>query len=171
MSDRKTYDRELRVIGQSLEARRVNVFELKTEGDQYVVRGDPEKDPSLMAKLRDWGERIRGQALASSITYGPSDLEQLEQKGRSQRARPNRLPDFYSLSSTLRTVGSYLDQKGADLLEIHKRPLSLTLLYQNQYGHPDVEERSIASFYNLFIDLYGKRGEKINLSSEKKTGL
>src|SRR5918995_254357 len=33
MRDRKTYDRELRVIGQSLEARRVNVFELKTEGD------------------------------------------------------------------------------------------------------------------------------------------
>ena len=171
MSDSKTYDRELRVIGQSLEARRINVFELKTEGDRYVVRGDPEKDPSLLAKLRDWGERIRGQALGSSISYAPADLERLEQQGRSQRSRPNRLPDFYSLSSTLRTVGSYLDQKGADLLEIHKRPLSLTILYQNQHGHPDVEERSIASFYNLFIDLYGRRGEKMNPSVEKKPGL
>jgi hypothetical protein len=160
MNGRKSYTQHLRVIGQSLETRRINIFELKTDADRYVVRGDPEKDPSLRARLRDWTERIRGQTLGSSVSYALSDLELLERQGRAQRNKSNRLPDFYSLSNTLRTVGSYLDQKNAELLEIHKRPLSLTLLYQDQKGHPNVEERSIASFYNLFLDLYGKRGKK-----------
>ena len=160
MNSRKSYDHQLRAIGQSLEARRINTFELKVEGERYIVRGDPEKDPSLKARLRDWKERIRGQSLGSPISYADADLDLLERQGRSQRNKLKRLPDFYSLSNTLRTVGAYLDQKSAELLEIHKRPLSMTLLYQNQNGHPDVEERSIASFYNLFLDLYGKRGKK-----------
>jgi len=158
MAGRKTYDQHLRVIGQSLEAKRIHVFELKNYGDRYVVRGDPEKETSLMAQLRGLAARLRGQSVVSSATYWPADLELLERQGRLNRRVPNRLPDFYSLSNTLRTVGSYLDLKGAELLEVHKRPLSLTLLYHNKQGHPDVEERSIVSFYNLFIDLHGKRG-------------
>ena len=160
MNGKRSYDQQLRVIGQSLEARRINIFELKADGDRYIVRGDPEKGPSLKARLRDWTERIRGQALGSSMSYALADFEQLDRQARLRRRKPNGLPDSYSLSNTLRTVGSYLDRKGAELLEIHKRSLSLTILYQNQDGHPDMEERSIASFYNLFIDLYGKRGRK-----------
>jgi hypothetical protein len=151
------YDRQLRVIGQALETKRINVFELKNTGERYVVHGTPEKDPSFRAKLRDWGERIRGQSLVSPLNYALSDLERLDQQEKLQRAKSNRLPDFYRLSNTLRTVGFYLDQKRAELLEIHKRPLSMILLYQNHGGHPDLEERSIASFYNLFIELHGKR--------------
>jgi hypothetical protein len=157
MGDRNSYDQDLRVIGQALEAKRIHVFELKNHGDRYVVRGDPEKEASLLAQLRDWAARTRGHSLASSGTYWPADLDLLERQGRLNRRVPNRLPDFYSLSNTLRTVGSYLDLKGAELLELHKRPLSLMLLYHNKHGHPDVEERTIVSFYNLFIDLYGKR--------------
>ena len=160
MNGKRSYDQQLRLIGQSLEARRINIFELKAHGDRYVVRGDPEKGPSLKARLRDWTERIRGQALGSSMSYALADFEPLERQARLRRRKPNGLPDSYSLSNTLRTVGSYLDRKGAELLEIHKRPLSLTILYQNQDGHPDMEERTIASFYNLFIDLYGKRRRK-----------
>ena len=149
MNGKRSYDQQLRLIGQSLEARRINIFELKADGDRYIVRGDPEKSPSL-----------KGQALGSSMSYALADFEQLDRQARLRRRKPNGLPDSYSLSNTLRTVGSYLDRKGAELLEIHKRPLSLTILYQNQDGHPDMEERTIASFYNLFIDLYGKRGRK-----------
>ena len=151
------YDKALRVIGQALESRNINVFELKNNGERYWIHGTPEKDSSLKARLRDWRERIRGHSLGSSFTYVVADLERLEQQGRLQRATPNRLPDLYRLSNTLRTLGCYLDRQGAELLEIHKRPLSMTILYHNQYGHPDVEERSIASFYNLFIELHGKR--------------
>jgi hypothetical protein len=159
MEIRKPYDQQLRAIGQSLEAQRINVFELKHRGDQYLVRGQPEKETSLLAVLREWQKKLRSQGLNSSLSYASQDIESLERQGRSKRTRTNRLPDFYSLSNTLRTVGCYLDSNDAELIEIQKRPLSLTILYRNKHGHADFEERSIASFYNLFVDLHGKRGK------------
>jgi hypothetical protein len=102
---------------------------------------------------------MRSAGLVSSLTYAGQDIENLDRQGRARRAKNNRLPDFYSLPNTLRTLGFYLDSQGAELLEIQKRSLSVTLLYRNKHGHPDFEERNIASFYNLFLDLHGNRGK------------
>ena len=52
MTARKSYDRQLRTIGQSLEAQRINVFELSSEGDGYVIKGEPDREASLLAALR-----------------------------------------------------------------------------------------------------------------------
>ena len=160
MRSGNTYDQHLRAIGQSLDTKRINIFELKSESERYVVRGVPEKHANLLAKLRDWRNRMQGGSHQTSLNYGTSEIERLDMEGRSKRAKPDRLPDFYSLANTLRTVGSYLDSKNAELLELHKSPLSITLLYQNENGHPNMEERSIASFYNLFVDLHGKRNNR-----------
>ncbi|MGH7825017.1 MAG: hypothetical protein ACREQ7_07550 [Candidatus Binatia bacterium] len=160
MSNRTFYDQHLRVVGQALEARRINVFELKTQGDQYVVRGKAEKDTSLFGKLRDWQARMAGRGPESAMTFIPPEIERLDKQGKSKRSKADRLPDFYSLSNTLRTVGSYLDSKGAQLLEIHKGSLNLALLYQTKEGHPNFEERPIASFYNFFLTLHGRRAKR-----------
>jgi hypothetical protein len=45
-------------------------------------------------------------------------------------------------------------------LELHIRPLTVTLLYQNRDGHPQMEDRTIASFFNVFTEMHGKRGRK-----------
>jgi hypothetical protein len=160
MSNGTSYDRDLRAIGQALEARRITVFELKTQGEQYIVRGNPEKDSSLLSKLRDWRERIGGRAFESSLTFALPEIERLDREGKAKRSKSDRLPDFYSLSNTLRTLGSYLDSKGAHLLEIHKGSLNLALLYESKEGHPNFEERPIASFYNFFLALHGRRAKK-----------
>jgi hypothetical protein len=157
MTHNPSYDQHLRNIGQSLEAQRINDFELKYQGKRYLVKGDPEQEMSLLATLRQWQKRLRREGLTSSLSYALQDIEQLERQGRSQRLRTNRLPDFYALPNVLRTLGAYLDEKGAELIELHKRPLTLMLLYRNRDGHPAVEERSIASFYDFFIKLHGKR--------------
>ena len=159
MAARIAYDRQLRAIGQSLEAQRINVFELQRHDEHFVVTGKPDRENALLALLRDWQRRLRSAGLGSSLSYSARDIENLERQGRKTRKRNNRLPDFYSLSNTLRTVGSYLDLQGAELLEIRKRTLSVTLLYRNRQGHPDFEERSIVSFYNFFLDLHGRRGK------------
>ena len=153
------YHHQLRAIGQSLEAQRINNFELKCRGNQFMVNGNPEKETSLLGALRDWQKLLRSAGLTSSLTYAGHDIEHLDRQGRARRSKQNRLPDFYSLPNTLRTVGVYLELQGAELLEIQKRSLSVTLLYRNKHGHPDFEERSIASFYKLFLDLHGKRGK------------
>jgi hypothetical protein len=156
MSDRRPYDQDLRVIGQALEARRINVFELKAQENQYVVRGNPEKDVSVLGTLRNWRERVTGR-IDAPINFATPDLERLDKQARAKRTKANSLPDFYSLSSTLRTVGAYLEAKGAQLLEIQKGSLNIAVLYEDKNGHPNLEERPIASFYNFFLTLHGRR--------------
>jgi hypothetical protein len=157
METTKSYDQQLRNIGQSLEAQRILVFELSHHGERFIVKGEPEKEMSLLAMLRNWQRRRRSEGLNSSLSFTDQDIDQLDRQGRAQRSRANRLPDFHSLASTLRTVGSYLDLKGAELLEIHKRQLSMTILSRNKHGHPEYEERTIASFYDLFVRMHERR--------------
>jgi len=153
------YHRQLRSIGQSLEAQRIAVFELTCRGEHIVVKGEPEKETSLLAALRNWQKQRRSDGLNASLTFTSQDIDELERQGRAQRSQANRLPDFHSLANTLRTVGWHLDLKGSELLEIHKRQLSLTILSRDKNGHPEFEERTLASFYDLFLSLHDKRGK------------
>ena len=159
MQSKIHYHRQLRSIGQSLEAQRIAVFELTCRGEHIVVKGEPEKETSLLAALRNWQKQRRSDGLNASLTFTSQDIEELERQGRAQRSQANRLPDFHSLANTLRTVGWHLDLKGSELLEIHKRQLSLTILSRDKNGHPEFEERTIASFYDLFLSLHDKRGK------------
>lgn len=159
MASTTSYRQQLRTIGQSLEAQRITIFELSCRGDRFVVKGEPEKETSMLAALRQWQQRRRSEGLNASLTFTSQDIEQLERQGRALRKQPNRLPDFYSLPNTLRTVGYYLELKESELMEMQKRQLSLTLLIRNPNGHPEMEERSIASFYDLFLKLHDKRGK------------
>ncbi len=154
-----SYHRRLRTVGQSLEAQRINVFELSCEGDRIVVKGEPDKETSLLAALRKWQKQRRSDGLAASLTYTGQDLEQIDRQARANRSHANRLPDFHSLANMLRTVGWYLDQNAAELLELHKRELSWTIVSRDKNGYPRYEERPIASFYNLFVSLHDRRGK------------
>jgi len=159
MDTSTSYGQQLRSLGQYLEAQRIHIFELTCRGERFVVKGEPEKETSLLAALRQWQQRRRSDGLNASLTFTRNDLDQLERQGRGQRKQSNRLPDFYSLPNALRTVGQYLELKGAELLELQKRQLSLTVLSRNKDGHPQMEERSLASFYDLFLKLHDKRGK------------
>ena len=159
MDTATSYGQQLRSLGQYLEAQRINIFELTCRGERFVVKGEPEKETSLLAALRQWQQRRRSDGLNASLTFTRNDLDELERQGRAQRKEFNRLPDFYRLPNALRTVGQYLELKGAELLELQKRQLSLTVLARNKDGHPQMEERSLASFYDLFLKLHDKRGK------------
>jgi hypothetical protein len=50
--------------------------------------------------------------------------------------------------------------KGAHLLEVYKRDLIVMILYQTNQGHPEVEERTINSFYNLSLQMCRKRQKR-----------
>jgi hypothetical protein len=157
MQNTKSYDQQLRSIGQSLEAQRIMVFELTRQGERFIVKGEPERETSLLAALRNWQRRRRSDGLNTSLTFTVQDIDQLDRQGRANRSQPNRLPDFHSLPNTLRTVGSYLEATNAELVEIHKRQLSVTILSRDRNGHPQYEERTVASFYDLFVKLHARR--------------
>ena len=159
MARRQSYDRQLRSIGQSLEAQRIQVFELTRQGEQYSVRGEPEKETSLLATLRNWQMRLRSEGMTTALTYTIEDLDELDRQGSANRTQSNRLPDFHSLPNTLRTVGGYLESKNAELMELHKKQLSVTILSRNKAGYPELEERSLGSLYELFVKLHARRNK------------
>jgi hypothetical protein len=156
MREKTPYEKDLRAIGQALERRALTVFEIKNQPGRYIVRGTPDKPSSVMDGLRRWIQKNETDP-SGAIHYTPHEIDELERQGKKKRMAPGRLPDFYNLSNTLRTLGAYLSSQNAELLEIHKRPLTVTLLYQNQNGHPRMEDRTIASFFNVFLEMHGRR--------------
>ncbi len=160
MKQSAAYDQTLRAIGQALEGHGLNAFDLKSSGDNYLVRGEPGKINALQMLLRKWQSRYRRDNDSSGIRYTPQDIDRLERQGRARRGGPQRLPDFYSLSNILRTIGAYLDMKDAYLLQVYKQDLKVMILYQTSEGHPKAEERTIASFYNLSLEMYQKRQKR-----------
>lgn len=159
MSAKVQYDQDLRAIGQALEAEGISVFEMKRDPSRYVISGAPEQPTRLLQALRQLKTRLR-ESGPRTLTFGQQELSRLHWRGCSARKAADALPDFYDLSSTLRTVGAYLDAQKAELLGLQKRRLSLTLLYHNGDGYPRVEDRTIASFYDLFVQQYGRRSRR-----------
>lgn len=159
MEAQASYDKDLRAIGQALEIRGITTFELKSLLGHYAVHSAGERPASVMASVRRWLQGGEKEG-SDSIIYTTQDIERIDQDGKQRRVRAGRLPDFYSLSNTLRTLGGYLSSKDAQLLELNIRPLTVTLLYQNKDGHPQMEDRTIASFFNVFTEMHGKRGRK-----------
>jgi hypothetical protein len=157
MPGRKSYDRQFRSIGQSLEAQRINVFELSAHGENYLIKGEPDKEISLLATLKNWQRRLRSEGIDSSLTFTAYDIDELDRQGRAHRSKTNRLPDFHSLPNTMRVVGSYLESKQSELIELRKRELSFSILSRDKYGHPEFEEKSLGSFYDLFVQLHSQR--------------
>ena len=156
MKAKTPYEQDLRAIGQALETRGITVFEIKNQPGHYAVRGTADNPSSVIAGIRRW---LRGSETdpSGTIHYTGQEIDAIERQGKKKRSKPGRLPDFYNLSNTLRTLGAYLSSKDAELLELHKTPLTVTLLYQNNHGHPHMEDRTIASFFNLFVELHGRR--------------
>jgi hypothetical protein len=157
MAGTNRYDVELRAIGQALEARDISVFELKRLGDHYIVRGEPDQAGSHQIRIRHWLRRLRRNSTSDSITLGLADVQRLDQMGRAKRSAPGRLPSFQNVSTVLRTIGAYLDSKAVELLALDKRRISLTLSYRDQAGQEQTEDRTIASFHTMFVELCRKR--------------
>jgi hypothetical protein len=158
MKAKTPYEQDLRAIGQALEKRGITVFEIKNQPGRYAVRGTADSASSVIAGIRRW---LRGSATdpSGTIHYTAQEIDAIERQGKKERSKPGGLPDFYNLSNTLRTLGAYLSSKDAELLELHKTPLTVTLLYQNNHGHPHMEDRTIASFFNLFVEMHGRRSQ------------
>jgi hypothetical protein len=149
----KRYAEELRAIGQALAAQGVAGFELYSVPAGYFVRNLREETSSPISRIWNWFRRER------HFTYGFefSDVEELSKRGRARRSNPGQIPRFRDPSNILRTIGAYIDDKNAELLELHSRPISVTLVYRDRSGREYREDRAISSFQKVFAELIEKR--------------
>jgi hypothetical protein len=158
MATETFYDEDFRSIGQALEAKNIRVFELRRLGNWYIVTAVPESDGSLRSKMRNFKLRFRSGSDVESLILALSEVQDRSGKGKAKRSQLGQIPDFRRLSNTLRTIGAYLESKRAKLIELKVRPFSITLSYQDAGGQ-QIEDRTIRSFYSLFLELYGKRSK------------
>jgi hypothetical protein len=149
-----SYSQVLRVIGQSLEERGVQDFSLAWRDEEFVVRG------KRIAPLEQrWVNKLLGQktvrvARNIELHYGLQSVLWLQIRGESMRKDPNKTPDYFRLSQTLRTVGSYFDKRGMPILSLRRSGEMLYLELQERSGKKRVEEHSIGSFENYFLRTY-----------------
>ena len=117
---RTSYARDLRAVGQALEARHVFSLDLELKGGLYVVRGKVTASnyaqSSFSAFIQDFISGV-GSALTCSprqsiyeidLRYKPEDVEELDLKGRAYRRHEDQTPDPYGLAQKLRGVGLVL---------------------------------------------------------------
>jgi hypothetical protein len=152
-----SYDQVLRVIGQSLEERGVQDFSLVWQDEEFVVRG------KRVAPLeRRWVDKLLRQKAARvernvEIHYSLKSVLWLQIRGEGMRKNPNQIPDYFRLSQTLRTVGSYVANRAMPLLSLRRSGGMLYLELQERSGKKRVEEHPIGSFENYFLRTYLRR--------------
>ena len=159
MASENSYGEDFRSIGQALEAKNVRSFELKRLGDWYILQGVPPGARSARSKLHKFKLRFRTGSDTNSLTLALPVVEEMSRQGKAKRYIPGRIPDFGKLSNALRTVGLYLESKQAKLIELQVRALTVTLSYKDSDGVQQVEDRTIRSFHNFFLELCEKRQE------------
>ena len=127
--------KSLRVVGQVLEAAKIDAFELEKHGQYYVAWSD---------SLTDAGEWISRHALTNdalkagarkskancSLCFSSSDISRLDSQARKRRRHyssshvqgASKLPQF------LRTLGGHLDRNSVSAFHISWTPECVSLV-------------------------------------------
>jgi hypothetical protein len=103
-SQKSYYARELRAVGQALEAQHVVSLDLELKGGLYVVRGkvtaSDYAQSSLSAFVQDFVSGVSCIFTGASsrslyeigLSYNPQDVEKLDLQGRKHRRKADRTP-------------------------------------------------------------------------------
>jgi hypothetical protein len=170
-----SYARELRAVGQALEARHVVSLDLELKGGLYVVRGrvtaSDYAQSSLSAFVQDFVSGVgcvftgasRRSLYEIDLSYNPQDVERLDLQGREHRRNADRNPDPYGLAQKLRGVGSFLDYRPeTSLTGISVEDRWVTVRYKTAEGRIEQAKQDVAYFYNYWVKMYLRRGLRQN---------
>jgi len=154
-----SYSQTFRAIGHSLEENGVRDFSLLWVDDEFVVRGTKRVAivPGWFAAVFNLRPKIVNKNI--EIHFTKKDILWLQIQGEGMRKQPNRIPDYFRPSQTLRTVGAYVDNMTLEFLLLTRSGGNFTLEFQQSDGRTRVEEHGVGSFENYFLHTY-LRGRK-----------
>ena len=154
MATSMLFSQALRAIGQSLESRKIQDFQLLINDEFILVR----KMTTNKMRKGSWLSRLllgsRGDTNDPILQYSGDDVRSLQAQGESQRAQPDLTPEFIRLSQTLRTVGAYIDNSAGRFLSLTRSGPMLTVEFEGALGRKRVEEHVVESFHNYFMQMY-----------------
>ena len=176
-SRKTSYARELRAVGQALEAQHVFSLDLELNGGLYVVRGKVTAadyaQSSFSGFIQDFvkgvGSILTGGSRRSiyeiDLSYQPEDIEKLDSQGRAHRRSGEQTPDPYGLAQKLRGIGSFLDYRPeATLTGISVEDRWVTVRYRTAEGRIEQAKQDVEYFYNYWVKMYLRRGIRQNLT-------
>ena len=145
------YASVLRCIGQALESRNIDIFELTTEADEFLARyGDPTPPYTGILEIRFSAQRI----------------EILDREGRARRRQTKSAVRFDSLPEILRAAGRHVDSKRAQLGRLNNCCLSeageVELDYQTRGGKVQSETLPMSLIRETAVDMYKRRSRISN---------
>lgn len=169
-----SYAKELRALGQALEARHIVTLDLVAVADVYAIRAkarlpkDTYPDTAcLKFALRKLWSAFTGKNEGKTdletidLRYNLDDITQLDRLGRSKRANPEGMPNPNALSQILRSAGSYLDLKEhSSLIGISVQERWVTIRYQSSDGEPQETRQDIEYFYDYWVKMYLRRSNR-----------
>ena len=149
-----SYSQVLRVIGQSLDDRGVQDFSLAWQDGEFVVRGKviAPAEPSWVDKVLS--QKTVQIEMSIEIHYRLKSIVWLQIRGEAVRKDANLIPDYFCLSQTLRTVGSYIDSRGMAFVSLRRGGGTLFMEFQERSGKKRLEEHGMGSFENYFLRTY-----------------
>jgi hypothetical protein len=145
------YSQPLRAIGQALEVKNIQSFEMEPVGDIFIVRG------SLPSASKS-GE----QNTQIELRYSLHDIDRLQIQGRSRRVGSGKSAEASSLSQILRCIDGYLHQKCARLLKLTRALDSVAVEYETSLGNAMKETFAVGDLYDLWVRMYLQRQERTN---------
>ena len=144
-SIKMSHAKSLRLIGQSLEVAKLQLFELKTDGPNYVVQSD------ALSAATEWilrqslsptdvmWQSTRRSTSNRSVRFTPADILRLDDQAKKQR-RANSSQDRQThrrLSQLLRVLGDHLDRMGVYSFQIVWTETSSSVEFQSTDGLGD----------------------------------
>ena len=172
-----SYARELRAVGQALEAQHVFSLDLELKGGLYVVRGKVTAadyaQSSFSGFIQDLisgvGSVLTGGPRRSiyeiDLSYQPEDIEELDSKGRAHRRNDDQTPDPYGLAQKLRGVGSFLDYRPETALTgVSVEDRWVTVRYRTAEDRIEQAKQDVTYFYNYWVKMYLRRNLRQNLT-------
>lgn len=147
MATRQSYPKALRTIGQELQKRGIDIFELRRlRAEYYLQCGDP--NPPHVGLIE--------------LTYSDDELISMDLAAASQRTGQFKLVDFEGLAETLRAIGRYLESKDGNLRRIYNcepadAPDVLKVEYESRDGQVHTEQISIYDMAHEARRMYMER--------------
>jgi hypothetical protein len=144
------YARALRAIGQDLSELYPKTFEIETDGENFIARGESHPDPFKqnfrrrgLARLwrtlgvKSFDDEKNGSAthdLKFSRSYTSESIHSLDQSYSSKRTGQLSRPDNYSLAERLRTLGGIVKARNGKLMRVRKDGDQFFADYWNERG-------------------------------------
>ena len=147
MASRYDHSKALRVIGQELVKRGIDLFELRCLRSEYYLQcGDP--TPPYLGLVE--------------LSFSDDDVTSLELAASSQRGGTFKFVDFEGLPELLRAAGRFIEDKEGMLLRISntESPFdydTLRLEYESRDGRNHVEEVPITELADVAKQMYKQR--------------